>query len=82
MSLNKKLAAMRASGIKRFPPEQIEIEDRDLEELAASGILDSVIKVKERLPDFSLKNTDGITVHSTELLAKGPLVLSFFRGSW
>ena len=40
------------------------------------------IKVGDRLPEFSLGNTDGATVHSTELLGKGAVVLTVFRGKW
>src|SRR5258708_3526117 len=33
-------------------------------------------------PDFELPDQDGKTVRSSELLAKGPLVLCFIRGRW
>lgn len=50
--------------------------------LRASGVLDRVIKVGDRLPPFALKNAFGEEVRSSELLANGPLVLTVFRGSW
>jgi peroxiredoxin len=34
------------------------------------------------LPDFELPDTAGRTVTSEELLARGPLVLVFIRGTW
>ena len=34
------------------------------------------------MPAFELANHDGRRVTSDDLLAGGPLVLSFFRGSW
>ena len=55
---------------------------RATEELRASGIMDRVIKVGDRLPAFALPNAYGREVRSDDLLAKGPLVLTFFRGSW
>jgi peroxiredoxin len=44
--------------------------------------MDGVIKVGDRLPDFALKNSHGQEVQSADLLVKGPLVLTVFRGSW
>jgi peroxiredoxin len=55
---------------------------RATEDLRAAGILNSVIKVGDRLPPFALKNAFGQDVRSSELLARGPLVLTVFRGSW
>jgi peroxiredoxin len=55
---------------------------RATEELRASGIMERVIKVGDRLPAFALPNAYGQDVRSADLLANGPLVLTFFRGSW
>ena len=33
-------------------------------------------------PDFELKDADGNLVSSKELLAKGPVLLTFYRGIW
>ena len=41
-----------------------------------------IVKVGDRMPAFNLENTGGETVSSADLLAKGPLVVSFFRGKW
>jgi peroxiredoxin len=34
------------------------------------------------MPAFDLANHDGRRVASEDLIGGGPLVLSFFRGSW
>ena len=47
-----------------------------------TGILDRITPVGAHAPDFELANHDGRRVSSAELLAGGPIVLSFFRGSW
>jgi hypothetical protein len=82
MSLEDKLAATRAASAGRIPPDRQAIMHRATEELRKSGILDRVVPVGGRAPDFELANHDGRRVSSAELLAGGPLVLSFFRGSW
>jgi hypothetical protein len=82
MSLEEKLAAMRAAAESRIPPDRHAIMHRATEDLRNSGILDRIVPVGGRMPAFDLANHDGRRVSSDDLLAGGPLVLSFFRGSW
>ena len=82
MALEDTLRGMREASAKRLPPDKAEIMHRATEELRASGIMDRVIKVGDPLPPFALPNAYGHAVCSPDLLAKGPLVLTFFRGSW
>jgi hypothetical protein len=82
MSLAERLDTIRAGAATRIPPERYAIMLRATADLRASGILDGVIKPSQRLPDFALANAQGATVRSAELLARGPLVLTVFRGSW
>ena len=55
---------------------------RATEDLRKSGILDRIVPVGARMPDFELANHDDRRVSSRELLDGGAMVLSFFRGSW
>ncbi len=64
------------------PPEAIEKMHRATAELKAAGIEDGALKVGDRVPSFTLFNQDHVEVASTELLGRGPLVVSFFRGHW
>ena len=82
MSLEEKLAALRAGAATRIPPERQAIMHRATEDLRNSGILDRIVSVGARMPAFDLDNHDGRRVSSEDLLAGGPLILSFFRGSW
>lgn len=82
MSLEQKLAATRAASAGRIPPDRQAIMHRATEDLRRSGILDRIAAVGSRMPAFDLANHDGRRVSSQGLLAAGPLVLSFFRGSW
>ena len=82
MSLADKLAATRAASASRIPPDRAAIMHRATEDLRNSGILDRIVKVGARMPSFELANHDGRRVSSQDLLLRGPLVLSFFRGSW
>lgn len=82
MSLEEKLATMRAASAARNPPDRLAIMHRATEDLRKSGILGRIVKVGARMPAFTLANHDGRRVSSDDLLAGGPMVLSFFRGSW
>jgi hypothetical protein len=82
MTLATTLEAIREASAKRVPADKAAIMHQATEELRSSGIMDGVIKVGDALPPFALPNANGQEVRSADLLAKGPLVLTFFRGSW
>lgn len=82
MSLADKLAATRAASAGRIPPDRQAIMHRATDDLRKSGILDRIVPIGKAAPVFELANHEGRRVSSTELLAGGPMVLSFFRGSW
>jgi hypothetical protein len=82
MALKEKLDAIREAATKRIPPERLEIMHRAMEDLRASGILDRIVKVGQPMPAFSGTAHDGRVIDSGNLLSRGPLVLSFFRGHW
>jgi AhpC/TSA family len=82
MSLEDKLAATRSASAGRIPADRQAIMHRATEDLRKSGILERITPVGSPAPAFELANHDGRRVSSAELLAGGPMVLSFFRGSW
>jgi len=82
MSLTEKLEATRAASAARVPAEKQAIMHRATADLRASGILKKVLAIGQPVPAFAAPNYDGRLVASRDLLAHGPLVTSFFRGSW
>jgi hypothetical protein len=82
MALEDTLRGMREASAKRIPADKAAIMHRATDELRSSGIMDRVIKVGAPLPAFALPNANGQEVRSADLVAKGPLVLTFFRGAW
>ena len=64
------------------PPSVIKTMHRATAELIASGAATHALKAGDRAPAFALKNPAGGIVSSADLLAKGPLVVSFYRGVW
>jgi CRISPR/Cas system-associated exonuclease Cas4 (RecB family) len=82
MALQEKLDAMREMSKTRVPPEARAVMERSVADLRASGIMTRVAKVGQAAPDFTLPNADGRPVGLKELLTRGPVVLSFYRGRW
>lgn len=87
MKLQAKLDAFRAEFEAGKPPYNasrkiIERGHRATDELKASGQAERAKRVGDRAPDFELHDPQGNIVSSKRLLAKGPLVVSFYRGVW
>jgi peroxiredoxin len=87
MKLPEKLAEFRRNFEAGLPPYNApawihEPMHRATVELEASGAASRALKVGDRSPDFILPDVDGNTISSRELLALGPLVLTFYRGVW
>jgi peroxiredoxin len=85
MALQDRLDAFKADfEAGRFPlkptREALETMHRATEELIASAQAQRARKAGDTAPEFILTDPDGKPVSSRELLAKGPLVISFYRG--
>jgi peroxiredoxin len=87
MSLKAKLDAFKAdfeAGKPPYnaPPAVIEVMRRATAELVASGAASRAKTVGDKAPDFALRDADGNLVSSREVLARGKLIISFYRGIW
>jgi hypothetical protein len=82
MGLEEKLAAIREASAGRIPPERRAVMHRATEELRTSGILQRVIKPGAQAPDFTLNDQNGNAVTLSALAARGPVLMSVFRGFW
>jgi peroxiredoxin len=97
MTLQETLASITKSGLplqgkldafkfefdtRLAPPAAVEALHRSTDELIASGAQNRGLKAGDVAPAFTLPDADGNPVSSKALLAKGPLVLTFYRGVW
>src|SRR3981081_962166 len=82
MTLQAQLDALKASYAQKLPIEARDLMQRATDELIASGAAERSLKVGSTAPSFVLKDLDGHDVSSAELLADGPLIVSFYRGVW
>ena len=87
MTLQAKLDAFKADFVAGKPPYNAPAEihpvmARATAELIASGQAATALKAGDKAPEFTLSDPDGNPVSSAELLSRGPLVISFYRGVW
>lgn len=87
MTLQARLDAFKADfkGGKppyNAPPEIHPIMERATAALFASGQAERAIHAGGRAPAFVLQDQNDQTVSSAELLAQGPLIVTFYRGVW
>jgi peroxiredoxin len=79
----REIFAERKELIAKYVPADTQaIHARAIAELKQSGIADRVLAVGSQSPDFELKDHNGKTVSSTDLLTNGRLVICFIRGRW
>ena len=87
MRLSERLAAFRANFEAGGPPYRVpawvhEPMHRSTAELIASGAAERALRAGDQAPEFTLKDAAGHEVSSRDLLAQGPLVVTFYRGVW
>ncbi|OXC80432.1 peroxiredoxin-like family protein [Caballeronia sordidicola] len=82
MTLKEALTAYKASPKPNFKPEYGAVSGRTIATLVKSGQADRALKTGDRAPVFTLLDQDGESFSSVDMLEKGPLVLTFYRGVW
>lgn len=87
MTLQDRLDAFKADFISgrwlRTPTRQVlDTMHRGTQELIESGQAQRARKAGDPAPEFVLRDSDGKALSSRERLARGPLVISFYRGVW
>ena len=82
MSLAERLDAIREAGAKRIPSEKRAVMGVALQALRDSGVAGGFVRAGDPLPEFALQDTRGQMVRSANLLDRGAVVLTVFRGHW
>ncbi|MGQ1889470.1 peroxiredoxin-like family protein [Thermophagus sp. OGC60D27] len=73
----------RKSDFEKSADEKIKkIYGEGLMAVAQSGVVEAAKNVGDKAPDFTLKNATGEEVSLQDYLAKGPVVLVWYRGGW
>ena len=82
MSLQDRLDRIKAEFEAEAPAEVLEVMHRATRDLQAAGIAQRAVAEGGQAPDFRLEDTTGAQVSLSEARARGPVVLTFFRGQW
>jgi hypothetical protein len=82
MSLQEALREFKAGVVAKLPAEYLALINEATDELIRSGIAEKAKRVGELAPDFILPNTSGELVKLSDFLARGPVVVTFYRGTW
>jgi peroxiredoxin len=81
-TLAEQLDARKAKFVEMATPERIAAAENAISEVADSGILDKAINLGDKAPNFTLPDALGNSVSLYDELAKGPVILTWYRGSW
>jgi peroxiredoxin len=79
----REIFAERKELITRYVPAETQaIHARAVASLKQQQLAANILPVGSKSPEFQLQDHDGKNISSSELLAKGRLVLCFIRGRW
>ncbi len=82
MGLQDDLNAMLEKSMTMIPKETAAIMAGAMQDLENANITAQSLRKGDTAPDFELGDAKGDIVSSKLLLEKGPMVISFYRGSW
>jgi peroxiredoxin len=81
-NLGERLLEIKARTRELARPENLQIQERSIADLRASGLAERVLPVGSQAPAFELTDAHGLAIRSSELLALGLVIVIFFRGRW
>ena len=82
MGLQEQLDAFKSEFARTAPSGRAALYDAKIEELRASYAMEEAIGLGGEAPEFLLPDARGGSVSLSDLLQRGPVVLTFYRGGW
>ncbi|KAA1152927.1 peroxiredoxin-like family protein [Pseudoalteromonas fuliginea] len=82
MSLKAQIDAYNVQKEAKLPADVLALMNTTNEELIAQHIKDNALQIGQKVESFSLANHKGENVELADLLKKGPVIISFYRGGW
>ena len=82
MTLTDQLKEYADNSAKNMPEEAKNIMQAGIKKLEDTDIIKNATKKGDIFPDFALPNAKGELISLDELLKKGQVVLTFYRGGW
>ncbi|WP_166376164.1 peroxiredoxin-like family protein [Pseudoalteromonas sp. Z9A4] len=82
MSLKAQIDAYNVQKDAKLPADVLALMNTKNEELIAQHIKDNALQIGQKVENFSLANHKGENIDLADLLKKGPVIISFYRGGW
>ena len=80
--LSDQLEAYKQNFLKKADARKIRVFDEGVEDVAQLGITATAINQGDQYLNFTLNNAKGEAVQLSDVLARGPVVLTWYRGGW
>ncbi len=82
MKLKEQIEEMQKKMLADIPEDVLETITAANKKIIGNRLEKGALRVGQEMPVFQLNNHLNRPVPSYELLGKGPLIISFYRGSW
>jgi peroxiredoxin len=82
LTLSDQLRLMKEASANKVPPEVAKVMAEATEKLKQSHITEKALKVGQNMPSFLLPDAQGKNVALKDYLKNGPVIVTFYRGSW
>ncbi len=82
MSLQEQLKQIKQNSAKNIPDDIRAVMGDALQSVINLNLEANAPKVGDQLPEFSLVNQSKQTRRLSDFLAKGPAIITFYRGGW
>lgn len=81
-TLSEQLEAYRTGWRARVPADRQAVMDNHVAHLANGGIRSTAKQIGDTAPSICLPDQNGTEYDVKNLLGKGPIVITFYRGGW
>lgn len=82
MNLSEKLETIKRKSAETIPETSRAVMSRGTQQIADSLAERDVPSVGDKLPPFSLSDSQGRNINSRDLADQGPFIVTLFRGKW
>ncbi len=81
-ALQAQIREFQQQMLPKIPKAILDTFEQTTADLIKTGIAERALHEGALVPDFTLPNARGQQVRFADLLAKGPAVVTFYRGGW
>jgi peroxiredoxin len=82
VTLSRQLDEFLADWKQRLTPERQAAMERHIAHLTETAVGKNAMQIGDRAPDIVLPDATGQSFNVASLLAKGPVIVTFYRGGW